>query len=103
MISHRMICWIVLNTIIHDLHHDDVYLNVFPLFHDGGLFAYLSLQLVFGNTTILTRQFDPEQVLTLIEQESATVFAAVPIIFQMLTQAPNWGKADMSTLCFCTS
>jgi len=103
MISHRMICWNVLNTVIHDLHHDDVYLNVFPLFHAGGLFAYLSSQLVFGNTTILTRQFDPEQVLNLIEQESATVFAAVPTMFQMLTQAPNWRTAGMSTLRFCTS
>ena len=26
MISHRMICWNVLNTVIHDLHHDDIYL-----------------------------------------------------------------------------
>ncbi len=42
MISHRMICWNVLNTVIHDLNHDDIYLNVFPLFHAGGLFAYLS-------------------------------------------------------------
>ncbi len=31
MISHRMIAWNVLNTVIHDLHHDDVYLCVFPL------------------------------------------------------------------------
>ncbi|NIV75937.1 MAG: AMP-binding protein, partial [Gammaproteobacteria bacterium] len=30
MISHRMIAWNVLNTVIHDLHHDDTYLCVFP-------------------------------------------------------------------------
>ncbi|MCI0395219.1 MAG: acyl--CoA ligase, partial [Chloroflexi bacterium] len=38
-VSHRMIAWNTLNTVIHDLHHDDVYLNVFPLFHTGGLYA----------------------------------------------------------------
>ncbi|MFZ5916342.1 MAG: acyl-CoA synthetase [Chloroflexota bacterium] len=103
MISHRQINWNVLNTVIHDLTHDDVYLCVFPLFHAGGLFAYMSSQVVFGNTSILTRQFDPRQVLELIERERATVFAAVPTMYQMLTQAPNWQQADLSSLRFCTS
>jgi fatty-acyl-CoA synthase len=102
-ISHRQICWNVLNTVIHDLTHDDVYLCVFPLFHAGGLFAYMSSQVVFGNTSILTRQFDPVQVLDLIEREQVTVFAAVPTMYQMMTQAANWDAADMSSLRFCTS
>jgi fatty-acyl-CoA synthase len=103
MISHRQICWNVLNTVIHDLTHDDVYLCVFPLFHAGGLFAYMSSQVVFGNTSILTRQFNPQQVLELIERERVNVFAAVPTMYQMLTQAPNWEDADLSSLRFCTS
>ncbi len=103
MISHRMICWNVLNTVIHDLQHDDVYVNVFPLFHAGGLFTYLSSQVIFGNTTVLTRQFDPAQVLDLIQRYRATVFAAVPTMYQMLTTAPNWEAADLSSLRFCTS
>jgi fatty-acyl-CoA synthase len=103
MISHRQICWNVLNTVIHDLTHDDNYLCVFPLFHAGGLFAYMSSQVVFGNTSILTRQFDPKQVLELIERERVTVFGAVPTMYQMLTQAPNWTEADLTSLRFCTS
>ena len=103
MISHRQVCWNVLNTVIHDLTHDDIYLCVFPLFHAGGLFAYCSSQVVFGNTTVLTRQFDPVQVLDLIEREQVTVFAAVPTMYQMMTQAPNWETADLSSLRFCTS
>ncbi|MFC2028640.1 long-chain fatty acid--CoA ligase [Chloroflexota bacterium] len=102
-ISHRQICWNVLNTVTHDLNHDDIYLCVFPLFHAGGLFAYLSSQIVFGNTTILTKQFDPVQVLELIEQEKVNVFAAVPTMYQMMTQAENFKKADLSSLRFCTS
>ncbi|MBT3389131.1 MAG: long-chain fatty acid--CoA ligase [Chloroflexi bacterium] len=102
-ISHRQVAWNVLNTVIHDLAHDDTYLCVFPLFHAGGLFAYVSSQIVFGNTTILTRIFDPEQVLNLIEREQVTVFAGVPTMYQGLTQAPNWDSADMSSLRFCTS
>ncbi len=103
MISHRMICWNVLNTVIHDLYHDDIYLNVYPLFHAGGLFAYLSSQIVFGNTTVLTRQFDPDQVLDLIEREQVTVFAGVPTMYQMMTQASTWENSDLSSLRFCTS
>jgi len=102
-ISHRQICWNVLNTVTHDIHHDDVYLCVFPLFHTGGLFTYVSSQVVFGNTTILTRQFDPAQVLDLIERERVTVFAGVPTMYQVMTQAPNWESADLSSLRFCTS
>lgn len=103
MISHRMICWNVLNTVVHDITHNDIYLNVFPLFHTGGLFTYLSSQVIFGNTTILVRQFDPELVLELIEKEKVSVFAGVPTMYQVLTQAANWEKADLSSLRFCTS
>jgi fatty-acyl-CoA synthase len=103
MISHRMICWNVLNTVIHDLHHDDIYLNVFPLFHAGGLFAYMSSQVVFGNTSILTRQFDPAKILDLIQRERVTVFAGVPTMYQVMLQAANFATADLSSLRFCTS
>ena len=102
-ISHRQVCWNVLNTVTHDVQHDDIYLNVFPLFHTGGLFTYLSSQVVFGNTTVLIKQFDPALVLHLIERERVTIFAAVPTQYQMIAQAPNWGSADLSSLRFCTS
>ncbi len=103
MISHRMICWNAFNTVIHDVTHNDIYLCVFPLFHAGGLFAYVSSQVIFGNTTILTRQFDPEQVLKLIAREQVTIFAGVPTMYQMMMQSPGFDDADMSSLRFCTS
>jgi fatty-acyl-CoA synthase len=102
-VSHRMIAWNTLNTVIHDITHDDVYLNVFPMFHTGGLFVYTLPQVIFGGTTILVRQFDAELVLALMEREKVTVFAGVPTMYQMLTQAENWDEADLSSLRFCTS
>lgn len=102
-VTHKMIAWNSLNTIIHDLHHDDTYLNVFPLFHTGGLFVYTLPQIILGGTTILLRQFDPAQVLDLIERERVTVFAGVPTMYQLLTQAANWATAVLSSLRFCTS
>jgi fatty-acyl-CoA synthase len=102
-VSHRMIAWNTLNTVIHDVTHNDVYLNVFPMFHTGGLFVYTLPQVIFGGTTILIRAFDSEQVLNLLEREKVTIFAAVPTMYQMLTTAPNWETADLSSLHFCTS
>jgi fatty-acyl-CoA synthase len=102
-ISHRMIGWNTLNTVVHDITHNDIYLNIFPMFHTGGLFVYTLPQVIFGGTTILVRQFDPQQVLSLIERERVTVFAGVPTMYQMMTQAANWTQVDLSTLRFCTS
>ena len=102
-VSHRMIAWNTLNTVIHDVTHNDVYLNVFPMFHTGGLFVYTLPQVIFGGTTIFIKQFDPAQVLSLLEREKVTVFAAVPTMYQMLTTASNWDEVDLSSLRFCTS
>jgi fatty-acyl-CoA synthase len=102
-ISHRMIGWNSLNTVIHDLQHEDTFLNVFPMFHTGGLFVYTLPQIILGGTTVLVREFNPTQVLDLIQQEKVTVFGGVPTMYQMLTQASNWGTANLSSLRFCTS
>ncbi|MEI7844363.1 MAG: long-chain fatty acid--CoA ligase [Chloroflexota bacterium] len=102
-VSHRMIAWNTLNTVIHDVTHNDVYLNVFPMFHTGGLFVYTLPQVIFGGTTILIRNFDPAQVLSLLQREKVTIFAAVPTMYQILTTASNWAETDLSALRFCTS
>lgn len=102
-ISHRMIAWNTLNTIIHDLQHGDVTVNTFPLFHTGGLLVYTMPLLILGGTVVLTRKFDAEQVLSLLDEYSATVYAGVPTTYQMLTADPHWGAADLSNLRFCTS
>ena len=102
-ISYRMIAWNTLNTIIHDLQHGDVTVNTFPMFHTGGLLVYTMPLLILGGTVILTRKFDAEQVLSLLQEYAATVYAGVPTMYQMLTQSPDWPTADLSNLRFCTS
>ncbi len=102
-ISHRMIGWNTLNTIIHDLQHGDVTVNTFPLFHTGGLLVYTLPLLILGGTVVLTRRFDAEQVLHLLEDYAATVYAGVPTTYQMMTMVPYWEEADLSNLRFCTS
>jgi fatty-acyl-CoA synthase len=103
MVSHRMIAWNTLNTVIHDITHNDVTVNVFPMFHTGGLLVYTTPMLILGGTVVLTRRFDPEQVLNLLQDYHATFFGGVPTMYQLLTTAPNWASADLSHLRFCTS
>jgi fatty-acyl-CoA synthase len=102
-ISHRMIAWNTLNTIVHDLRHGDVTVNTFPMFHTGGLLVYTMPMLILGGTVVLTQRFDSEQVLNLIQQYAATVYAGVPTMYQMLLNAANWDEVDLSSLRFCTS
>lgn len=102
-ITHKQVAWNTLNTIIHDLTHGDITINVFPLFHTGGMFVYTVPLLILGGTVILTRKFEPTQVLELIQQEKVTKFAGVPTMFQMMAASPAWASADLSSLRFCTS
>ena len=102
-ISHRMIAWNTLNTVIHDILPGDTTVNVFPMFHTGGLLVYTMPLMIVGGTVVLVRRFDPALVLELIEEYRADFFAGVPTMYQMLTQAPNWAQADLSSLRFCTS
>ncbi len=102
-VSHRQIAWNTLNTVIHDLRHGDAYLNVFPLFHTGGLFVYTVPLTILGGTTVVMRNFDPDVVLQTIERERVTVFAGVPTMYQMISVAQSWDTADLSSLRFCTS
>ena len=102
-ISHRMIAWNTLNTVIHDITHGDTVVNVFPMFHTGGLLVYTVPMMIIGGTVVLTRRFEPEQVLDLLQDYKATFFAGVPTMYQMLTTAANWEQADLSNLRFCTS
>ncbi len=102
-ISHRQIGWNTLNTVIHDILPGDTTVNVFPMFHVGGLLVYTVPLMIVGGTVIFVRRFDPELVLSLIEEYRADFFAGVPTMYQMLTQAPNWPSVDLSSLRFCTS
>ncbi|RMD91653.1 MAG: long-chain fatty acid--CoA ligase [Calditrichaeota bacterium] len=102
-ISHRQIVWNTFNAHLADVQGSDVYLNIFPLYHTGGFFSFAVPILILGGTVIQTRKFEAEQVLELIEKERVTIFAGVPTVFQQLTQASNWKKADLSSLRYCLS
>ena len=72
MISHESVVWNSFNTITAwGLRPEDVTPMVFPMFHTGG-WNVLTIPLFHvGGTLVIAREFDPGQVLSLVERYDA--------------------------------
>ena len=97
MLPYRMIVWNGYNTVIGwQLREDDVTSIFTPLYHAGGLGAFLVPIVTIGGTVVLHRGFDAAEVWRTIQEEGATVVLGVPTIYQMLAEAPEFRTADLS-------
>jgi fatty-acyl-CoA synthase len=95
VIPHRQVLWNCINTVASwGLVESDVSPVFTPLFHAGGLFAFLTPLLYLGGRIVLARSFDAEESLRAIEQERCTVVLGVPTIFQMWLGADAFSKTD---------
>jgi len=102
-ISHRMIAWNILNTVVHELNRDDVTITHTPMFHTGGLLVYTIPLLTLGGSVVIMRQWHPDAMLELIERERVTMFFCVPTQYQQLLQSPRFATTDFSHVRFLTS
>lgn len=101
MIPHRQILWNCINTVISwGLTEHDVSPVFTPLFHAGGLFAFLTPILYVGGRILLARGFSPEESLRWIIAEKCTVILGVPTLFQMWRECPAYATADFSSVHF---
>ena len=101
MIPHRQLLWNCINTVSSwGLREDDASPIFTPLFHAGGLFAFLTPLLYAGGRIVLARTFDPASTLQAIADESCTVILGVPTLFQMWLEAPNLARVDLSHVRF---
>jgi fatty-acyl-CoA synthase len=97
MIPHRQVVWNGYNTVIGwQLRDDDVSPVFTPLYHAGGVFAFLVPVFTIGGTIVLHRSFDAAEVWRTIEAERCTVVLGVPTIYKMLLEAPEFAAADLS-------
>ena len=104
VLPHRQILWNCINTVVSwGLSENDVSPVLTPLFHAGGLFAFLTPLLYAGGRVILGRAFDAEQSLAMIQDERCTVILGVPTLFQMWLDAPGFAQADFSAVHFFIS
>ena len=97
IVPHRQILYNCINTAVSwGLTEKDVSPVYTPLFHAGGLFAFLTPILYLGGRIILARDFDPEDSLRWILEEGCTVILGVPTLFQMWMDSPYFEVADLS-------
>jgi len=78
------------------LREDDVSPIYTPLYHAGGVAAFLIPIFTVGGTIVLHRGFDAAEVLRTIERERCTVILGVPTTLKMLMDAPEFAATDLS-------
>ena len=101
ILPHRQILWNCINTAISwGLNENDVSPVLTPLFHAGGLFAFLTPLLYLGGRIILARTFDAEASLRTIVEEQCTVVLGVPTLFQLWINTAYFKEADFSRVRF---
>ena len=96
-IPHRMIGWNALNTVAcWQLRDTDTSPVFTPLYHAGGLSAFIAPIFAIGGTIVLHDGFEVEEVLKTIESERCTVVLGVPTIFRMMLDSPAFEHANLS-------
>src|SRR3990172_8689669 len=102
MIPHRKAAWNGYNTVCSwQLRADDVSPIFTPLYHAGGLMAFLVPIFTIGGKIVLHRLaqgFDGGEIWRTIEKERCTAVLGVPTIWKLLLEAPEFVSADLSSL-----
>jgi fatty-acyl-CoA synthase len=80
------------------LRDTDIAPIITPLCHAGGLTVFLTPIFLVGGTIVLHRGFDASEVWRTLERERCTVLMAVPTIFKMMMEAPEFAAAELSSL-----
>ncbi|MGD1934801.1 MAG: class I adenylate-forming enzyme family protein [Candidatus Phaeomarinobacter sp.] len=69
-----------------------------PLFHVTGCHSIFMISVLVGRKIVLLDKWDAEEALKLIEKERVTTFMGVPTMSRELTEHPNRGQYDLSSL-----
>lgn len=96
MIPRRQLFWNGYNTVVNwGLREDDVSPLYTPIYHAGGLAAFMIPIFTAGGTMVLHRSFNVTEVWQTIEREKCTVVLGVPTIWKMLMDAPEFATANL--------
>jgi fatty-acyl-CoA synthase len=99
IVPHRQVLYNCINTAVSwALRPKDISPVFTPLFHAGGLFAFLTPLFYIGGKVVLVRSFDSEESLKVIEKYMCTVVLGVPTVFQMWLATPDFRKRDFSNV-----
>lgn len=77
---------------------DDKVVATLPVFHVFALTVVVNAPLLRGATILLVPRFSPAEVFDTIRTEKATVFAAVPTMYNFMYQYPKGKLSDFDTV-----
>jgi|CXWL01.1.fsa_nt_gi fatty-acyl-CoA synthase len=104
MVPHRQVLWNGYNTVVGwGLRPEDVSPIFTPLYHAGGLGAFLVPIVTTGGTVVLHADFEPGEIWRTIEREGATVVLGVPTIWERLADDDAFATVDLSSVRFLIS
>jgi fatty-acyl-CoA synthase len=99
MLTHSNLYWNFVNTSMAvGFMESDVTLVCAPLFHIGGLNVTTLGTLFVGGHAVILKNFDPENVLKLIEEMKISTMFGAPTMFQMMALQDRWLATDLSSL-----
>ncbi|MEI6666792.1 MAG: AMP-binding protein [Acidobacteriota bacterium] len=99
MVPHRMVVWNGYNTVVGwQLRDDDISPIFTPLYHAGGLGAFLVPIVTIGGTIVLHAGFDPAEIWRTVARERCTIILGVPTIYKLLMESPEFAGADLSSV-----
>ena len=96
--SHNTSIWALITFIAStDLRDGDRYLVALPLFHVGSLVP-VTLNIYWGVTSVVMREFNPVRAWELIPEEKITCSLLVPAMLNFMSQVPDITQYDYSKL-----
>jgi long-chain acyl-CoA synthetase len=69
-----------------------------PVFHVFALTVVVNAPLVKGATILLVPRFSPADVFSIVKEKQATIFAAVPTMYNFLYQSPDGKPEDFKSV-----
>jgi fatty-acyl-CoA synthase len=104
LLSHRMIFWNAVNTVVSwGLRQDDVVPVFTPLFHTGGWNVFLTPLFHLGGTVLLFDSFDPAQAAEVFDRYGCTIGFMVPTMYQMVLDTEAFRRASFTGVRFFIS
>ncbi len=98
MLTHQNVCVHALGTIAElNLTDRDVWAHVAAMFHLADAWATFAITWV-GGRHVMVAQFEPEKVLSIIQQEKITISNLIPTMLNLMVKHPDAHRHDYSSL-----
>ncbi len=81
----------------------DIYQHQVPVNHVSGAIEWGFAPFITGSSILITRNFNPIEVLSNTEKHHVTFLAGVPTMWEMMFKTPNFKSYDLSSVRWCMS